>query len=108
MATVKRCNIPQSQVEHELDQAIKSADPVRAESFQKLHRVRSIKTKNQERERLRLTEKLGDSHPRVVALQAKIATNYEVARNLKMESVRAQTEARLRGWKAVAGLFMAG
>lgn len=93
MATVKRCNIPQSQVEHELDQAIKSADPVRAESFQKLHRVRSIKTKNQERERLRLTEKLGDSHPRVVALQAKIATNYEVARNLKMEAVRAQTEA---------------
>ena len=93
MATVKRCNVPQSQVEHELDQAIRSADPLRAESFQKLHRLRTIKTKNQERERLRLTEKLGDNHPRVMALQAKIDINYEVTRNLNLESVRARTEA---------------
>ena len=93
MATVKRCNVQQAQVEYELDQAIKSADPVRAASFQKLHRVRTIKTKNQERERLRLTEKLGDKHPRVLALQAKIDINYEVARKLNIESVRARTEA---------------
>jgi hypothetical protein len=92
MATVKTCNIPQSQVEHELDQAIRSADPVRAESLQNLHRVRTVKTKNQERERLRLAQKLGDEHPRVMALQAKIDTNYEVVRNLNMESVRARTE----------------
>jgi hypothetical protein len=93
MATVKRCNIPQSQVEHELDQAITSADPVRAESFQKLHRVRTIKTKNQERERLRLTEKLGSNHPRVLALQAKIDNNKALTRNLQLETARAQTEA---------------
>jgi len=93
MATVKTCDIQQAQVKHELDQAIKSADPVRAESLQKLQRLRSARTKNQERERVRLTEKLGGEHPKVMALQAKIDTNYEVARNLKMESVRAQTVA---------------
>ena len=92
MATVKRCNVQQAQVEHELDQTIKLADPVRVDSLQKLQRVRSIKTRNQERERLRLTEKLGGEHPRVMALQAKIDTNYEVARNLNLELVRAQTE----------------
>ena len=93
MATVKKCNVQQVQVKHELDQAIKSADPVRAGSLQKLQRVRTAKTKNQERERLRLTEKLGDNHPRVLLLQAKIDTNYELARNLQVETVRAQTEA---------------
>jgi hypothetical protein len=92
MATVKRCNVQQAQVEHELDQTIKAADPLRAESLQKLQRVRTIKTKNQERERLRLSTKLGDQHPRVMTLQAKIDTNYEVVRNLNMESVRAKTE----------------
>ncbi len=93
MATVKTCDIQQAQVKHELDQALKSADPFRAESLQKLQRLRSARTKNQQRERLRLTEKLGGDHPRVMALQAKIDANYEVARNLKMESVRAQTVA---------------
>jgi len=92
MATVKKCDIRQAQVEHELDQTIKMADPLRADSLQKLQRVRSIKTKSEERERLRLAGKLGDQHPRVVALQAKIDTNYEVARNLNMESVRARIE----------------
>ena len=92
MATVKTCDIQQAQVKHELDQALKSADPFRAESLQKLQRLRSARTKNQQRERLRLTEKLGGEHPRVMALQAKIDTNYEVARNLNLESVRARTE----------------
>lgn len=92
MATVKRCDIQQAQVKCELDQTINSADPLRADSLLRLQRVRSAKTKNQERERSRLTGKLGGEHPRVTALQAKIDTNYEVARYLNLESVRARTE----------------
>ncbi len=95
MTTVKTCDIQQAQVKHELNRALKSADPCRTESLQKLQRLRSARTKNQQRERLRLTEKLGGEHPRVMALQAKIDTNHKVARNLKMESVRAQTVAPL-------------
>lgn len=93
MARVNRCNIPQSQVQHELDQTIKSADPVRAESLNKLQRIRTTRVKNQERERLRLTEKLGSEHPRVLVLQTKIETNKELIHNLKLETARAKTEA---------------
>jgi len=92
MATVKTCDVQEAQVKKELDQTLKSADPVRADSLLKLQRVRSSRTKNQEREKLRLTEKLGGEHPRVMALQAKIDINYEVTRNLNLESVRARTE----------------
>lgn len=93
MAKVKKCSIEALQVEKELEQTIKAADPVRAESLNKLQRLRTIKTKNQERERLRLTEKLGSDHPRVKLLQTKIETNKEFSRNLKLEMARAQTEA---------------
>jgi hypothetical protein len=91
MIKSKRCDIQPEQVKKELDQATKSADSIRAGSLQKLQRMRSSKIKSQEREQKRLSTKLGDSHPRVIALQAKIATNYEVVRNLKIETVRAQT-----------------
>jgi hypothetical protein len=92
MATVKTCDVQEAQVKTELDQTLKAADPVRADSLLRLQRVRSARTKNQEREKLRLTEKLGGEHPRVMVLQAKIDTNYEVTRNLNLESVRARTE----------------
>lgn len=91
MATVKTPNISQTQIETELDQAIKAADPVRLESLQKLQRLRSVKTKTQQREFVRLSAKLGDSHPRVIALQARIDTSTQLKRNLKVESMRAQT-----------------
>lgn len=93
MAKVKKCNIEQLQVEKELEQTIKVADPVRAESLNKLQRMRTIKTKNQERERLRLTKKLGEDNPQVQVLQAKIETNQAFTRNLKLETARAKTEA---------------
>jgi len=92
MARVKTCNVQEGQVKKELDQTLQAADPVRADSLLRLQRVRTVRTKNQEREKLRLTEKLGGEHPRVMALQAKIDTNYQVARTLNLESVRARTE----------------
>lgn len=92
MARIKSCNVTQAQVKDELDNTLKTADPVRITSLQKFERVRSARTKNQEREKLRLSEKLGAKHPRVMALQAKIDSNNDIARNLKWESVRAGTE----------------
>lgn len=92
MATDKKCRFPQEQVEQGLDQTINSVDPVRAKSFQKMERMRTVKARVQERDRIRLSEKQGNDSPRVKTLQAKVATNQELARNLKLESARAQTE----------------
>ncbi len=90
MATLKTPNIQPEQVESELEQVIKLADPLRAESLQKLQRLRSVKTKNQQRELMRLSVKLGDKHPRVMTLKAGIDTNNQLTRNLNAESVRAK------------------
>lgn len=92
MATVNISDVQEAQVHRELDKTIKSFDPIRADSLQKLQRVKTAKIKSQEREKSRLAEKLGGEHPRVMALQEKIDTNYEVARNLNMESIRARTK----------------
>lgn len=93
MATIKKCNIQYEQVEQGINQVVTSADPLRAESLQKLQRVRMVKAKNLKREQIRLTEKLGKDNPRIQAMQTKIIANNELVRNLKVETLRAKTEA---------------
>lgn len=93
MAKVNQCSMSPEYVEQQLNSTLDSADPIRAESLVRLRRTREVKLKGQEREKIRLTAKLGENHPRVQSLQTKVEQNKVYVRTLKVESARAQTEA---------------
>ena len=92
MSKADNSGLSQQQVEKELEQALASVDPVRADSLTKLQRMRTVKTKSIEREQLRLTKKLGKDHPRVQKLTTRLEHNIALVHSLQLEAVRAQTE----------------
>jgi hypothetical protein len=93
MAKANQCSISPEQAEQQLNSTLDSADPLRAQSLVRLRRTREVKLKGQEREKIRLTAKLGENHTRVQSLQTKVDQNKVFIRTLRVESDRAQTEA---------------
>lgn len=81
-----------SDISQSLETSVTDADRLRANGLEGLHKMRRVKMKSQQRELARLSRKLGDDHPQVVALQQKITTNQVLIRNLDLERDRAQVE----------------
>lgn len=81
-----------NEIAQALNKGIVGADPSRAERLERLQTVRRAKTTVMERERARLSQKLGAEHPRVMELTRKIQVNQGLVRDLSAEVVRARTE----------------
>jgi hypothetical protein len=80
---------------------IASSDRTRAEALEELHQVRDAWTSYLQRARLRLANRLGEDHPRVLALDAVVAANQQLTSAVKLEVDRANTgsvEADERSW----------
>lgn len=78
-----------------------STDRARAEALEGLQQLRAAKANHLERERVRLVNRLGAEHPRVLELNAIIASNQQLTRALTLEIDRAKTEAPVvdkQGW----------
>ncbi|MFH0344324.1 MAG: hypothetical protein ACHBNF_19895 [Chromatiales bacterium] len=85
--------VPFTAIAQTLEQRIAGADAARATDLQDLHRLRAAKTKGMERERARLSQKLGARDPRVIALNQRIELNRGFVRDLAIEIDHARTEA---------------
>src|SRR6476620_9866889 len=92
MATQRDGNqqIPIEDISRSLESGIAGADPLRVEGLTRLQRLRQVKATGLQREQVRLGEKLGADHPRVVALTQKIQANQALDRSLSIELERTQ------------------
>lgn len=84
--------IPFDTISQTLEQGINGADPARASGLQNMHRLMGVKTKTLEREKARLSEKLGPRDPRVLALDERIESNRRLVRDLAVEVEHAGTQ----------------
>ncbi len=82
---VKPRTIPIDTVVDSLEQGLAGTDTARKQDFQGLQQVRLTKANSQERERLRLSRKLGQNHPRVQALDRRINYNQGLIRDIQVE-----------------------
>lgn len=83
--------IPIEEISRSLESGIAGADPLRIEGLTGLQRLRQVKATSLQREQVRLIEKLGADHPRVVALTQKIQANQVLDRSLSIELERTQS-----------------
>lgn len=93
MATQRDGNqqIPIEEISRSLESGVAGADPLRVEGLTGLQRLRQVKATSLDREQVRLSEKLGADHPRVVALTAKMQANQALDRSLLVELERTQS-----------------
>jgi hypothetical protein len=78
--------IPLNQILKALDSSIDKLDQTRAADLMELSLARSARFAGLARDRARLVEKLGETHPRVVALDRDIALHKEVLNGYAAES----------------------
>jgi hypothetical protein len=92
MATQRDRNqqIPIEEISRSLESGVAGADPLRTEGLTGLQRLRQVKATSLQREQVRLSEKLGADHPRVVALTQQIQANQALDRSLSIELERTQ------------------
>jgi|GEM_PF-1339298 len=84
--------MPASEVRSGLDGVVQDADTTRADGLDGLARLRSARTATQQREAARLAQKLGPDHPRVVALQERVAADPVLTAQVRAEAARARTQ----------------
>lgn len=89
---IKDKNISESDIERELNNGIAGADQQRAAELERLQVVRKAKANSLQREQARLSNKLGATHPRIVALNTKIKINQGLIGDLVVEAERAKTK----------------
>jgi hypothetical protein len=89
----KPTDVPDEEIQRMLEEKIASFDSHRVESLARLDVLRTAKGAQLEREKKRLARKLGDEHPRVVRIDARLATNARLARDLNAELQKATVES---------------
>jgi hypothetical protein len=89
---VETKRIPFSTISQTLEQGIDGADPARADGLQRMHQLRAVKATSLEREKVRLSKKLGAQHSRVLALNERIEFNRSLVRDLAVEVEHARTQ----------------
>lgn len=87
----KELHFQGSEMRTRLRQTVKDADTERARGLDGLARLRTARTAAQQREAARLAEKLGPDHPRVAALQARVAAEPLLTAQIRAEAARAST-----------------
>lgn len=83
---------PTAEIIKGLNDGIGNADVVRAEGLEELKDVLNAKVNQYEREYKRLSKKLGDKHPRVLALTEKIEFHTGFAEVVGKHAIRARIE----------------
>jgi hypothetical protein len=81
-----------SEILQALQDHVADADLLRAAGLEGLQGIRAVKAIGMQRELIRLGEKLGDQHPRVLALTDALALNQSFIRDLSVEIDRAKTQ----------------
>jgi hypothetical protein len=76
---------------HFFDQ-VNNADKLRVESLQRLHKIRSKRQKNQQRQLKRLATKFGEKHPRVLLQAERIVNEKEMENYLSIAISKADVE----------------
>lgn len=84
--------IPLNQISKTLDSSIDKLDQTRAADLMELSLARSARFAGLARDRARLAEKLGETHPRVVALDQDIALHKEVLNGYVAESAASSAQ----------------
>ncbi len=77
--------LPLSQVSETLEKTVVNLDQARAADLDEMSIVRDTKFAGLTRDRARLVDKLGDMHPRVIALDRSLALHRETAIEFKTE-----------------------
>ena len=88
----KQTQVPVTDITEALEKGVDAADMVRAAGLRGLQRIRAAKIMGLQREHVRLSQKLGPDHPRVVALGEKLKVNRILVQQLALEARRAATE----------------
>lgn len=91
--------IPLNDISQSLETNVTDTDQLRAIGLEGLHKMRRVKGKSQQRELARLSQKLGDEHPRIMTLQQKVTVNQVLVRHLDLEGDRAQVEVPIADGK---------
>jgi len=84
--------IPSAEIIKGLNDGINNADSRRVDGLTQLHGIRIAKENQYEREYKRLSEKLGNNHPRVLVLNEKRVLNTDFADTLEKHAARASIE----------------
>lgn len=80
------------QLESRIQKTVDDADPFRVESYGQLERVQSAKQHVLNKQKQRLTAKLGADHPRVKKIDSRIALRRQVLRGVQIERKRSETK----------------
>lgn len=91
MAVNRDIRVPYSGVVERTQQVLPAMDTARAAGLAGLLKVHVAKSTGQARELVRLRDKFGNDHPRVVALEQKITTHGLRTRQMGAETERAST-----------------
>ncbi|TLD40855.1 MAG: hypothetical protein JETT_2874 [Candidatus Jettenia ecosi] len=88
----KERSIPLNTISGTLEKGLSGTDAERKMGIEGLMRVRDVKATRLEREKLRLSKKLGANHPRVMELTNTIEVNRGLIRDLEVQRDHAGTE----------------
>lgn len=80
------------EISQALQRGVDDADLARAAGLEGLQGIRAAKSIGMQREFMRLSEKLGDEHPRVLALADALTNNQNLIRHLAVEIDRVNTQ----------------
>lgn len=92
MNTRKDKNIQFSEYAGQFFDQVNNADKLRTESLQRLHKIRSKRQNNQQRQLKRLATKLGEKHPRVLRQAERIINEKEMENYLAFTIDKADVE----------------
>ncbi len=94
MSRVDTTTIRYGEIAGQVDDSLKGADRIRTGALGGLLRLRGAREKGAARELGRVRAKLGDTHPRVAALQERQQRDGELVRDLKLGERRAKSQPK--------------
>ncbi|MGQ3685432.1 MAG: carboxypeptidase-like regulatory domain-containing protein [Candidatus Loosdrechtia sp.] len=89
---MERKKITEEEIFGKIDASFDNADKLRGEGLERVKLFHSVKNRALEKEYKRLSEKLGDGHPRVKMLSARITYNQGLFKDLDVEIERAMVK----------------
>lgn len=92
LSSRKERSIPLNTISEALEKGLSGTDAERKMGIERFMRVRDVKASRLEREKVRLSRKLGTNHPRVMELTNKTEVNRGLIRDMEVQRDHAATE----------------
>lgn len=89
---MERRELPEEEIKKKVEFSISSVENLRRQGLGRIKTLHTIKNEALEKERMRLAKKLGEDHPRVKKISARIKYNQGFFRDLNVESERADVD----------------